>query len=74
MPRQHPSPITIVRRLRPSPERFGAAGALQDPNLLLQLLAARARGNRPDGPPRSCGQRVAPDRLARVPWRTARRG
>jgi hypothetical protein len=41
-------PGTRNRPLRPSPERFAAAGALQDPNLLLQLQAARARGERPD--------------------------
>ena len=30
----------LVRRLRPSPERFAAAAAVQDPGLLLQLQAA----------------------------------
>jgi hypothetical protein len=37
MTRQHATLSSIVRRLRPSPERFAAAAALQDPNLMLQL-------------------------------------
>jgi hypothetical protein len=44
MARQHPTPSSLVRRLRPSPERFAAAAALHDPSLLLQLQAARSQG------------------------------
>lgn len=51
MARQHPVLSSLVRRLRPAPERFAAAGAVQDPSLLLQLQAARVRGERPDRPP-----------------------
>jgi hypothetical protein len=40
MTRQHPTPRRLVRRLRPAPERFAAAAALQNPGLLLQLQAA----------------------------------
>ena len=40
MTRQHTTPRRLVRRLRPSPERFAAAAAVQDPGLLLQLQAA----------------------------------
>jgi hypothetical protein len=47
MARQHSSASSVVRRLRPSPERFAAAAALQDPNLLLQLQAARSHRERP---------------------------
>ena len=49
MTRQHPTPISIIRRLRPSPDRFAAAAAVQDPSLLLQLQAARhaTRDGRP---------------------------
>jgi hypothetical protein len=43
MTRQHPRFTSFVRRLRPAPERFAAAAALYDPNLLLQLRAAQAR-------------------------------
>ena len=45
MTREHPTAISIIRRLRPSPDRFAAAAALQDPSLLLQLRAAAARGD-----------------------------
>jgi hypothetical protein len=38
---------TLARRLRIAPERFAAAAALQDPNLLLQLRAARSDGEEP---------------------------
>jgi hypothetical protein len=40
MTRQHPTPSRLIRRLRPSPERFAAAAAVQDPGLLLRLQAA----------------------------------
>ena len=44
MTRQHPTSRRLVRRLvrrlRPAPERFAAAAALQNPGLLLQLQAA----------------------------------
>jgi hypothetical protein len=40
MARHHTTLSSLVRRLRPSPERFAAAAALQDPNLLLQYRAA----------------------------------
>jgi Mn2+/Fe2+ NRAMP family transporter len=53
MTRKHQTVRRIARRLWPSPERFAAAGALQDPNLLLQLQAAQSNGNRPAAPPRS---------------------
>jgi hypothetical protein len=33
---------SIARRLRPAPERFAAAAAVQDPSLLMQAQAARA--------------------------------
>jgi hypothetical protein len=49
MTRHHPTPSRLVRRLRPSPERFAAAAAVYDPTLLLQL---RAHGEPPIGPPR----------------------
>jgi hypothetical protein len=52
MTRKHETRSSIVRRLRPSPDRFAAAAALQDPNLLLQLRAARSHGERPANPPR----------------------
>ena len=38
---------SLIRRLRPSPERFAAAAALQDLNLLLQLRAAQSNRKRP---------------------------
>jgi Na+/H+ antiporter 1 len=53
MSRNYQTVRHIARRLRPSPERFAAAGALQDPNLLLQLRAAQPNGTRPAAPPRS---------------------
>ena len=46
MTRKHTT-RSLIRRLRPSPERFAAAAALQDPNLLLQLRAAQSNGERP---------------------------
>jgi hypothetical protein len=42
MARHHTTLSSLVRRLRPSPERFAAAAALQDPNLLLQYRAVCA--------------------------------
>jgi hypothetical protein len=53
MARQHTARSSLLRRLRPSPDRFAAAAALQDPNLLLQLRAAQSRGERPTNPSRS---------------------
>ena len=41
MTRTHHTLTSLVRRLRPAPERFAAAAALHDPNLLLQLRATR---------------------------------
>jgi hypothetical protein len=68
MARQHSLPVSVARRLRPSPERFAAADAPQDPNLLLQLQAARSHGERPAGPaPASAAgnqRRSGPRRLA----------
>jgi hypothetical protein len=43
MTRQHPTVRTLLRRLRPAPERFAAAAALQDPSLLMQAQAVRPR-------------------------------
>ena len=43
MTRQHPSLTRIIRRLRPSPDRLAAAGAVQDASLLLALQTARSR-------------------------------
>jgi hypothetical protein len=40
MTRQHTTYRRLARRLRPAPERFAAAAALQSPGLLLQLQAA----------------------------------
>jgi hypothetical protein len=42
MARHHTKLSSLVRRQRPSPERFAAAAALQDPNLLLQYRAVCA--------------------------------
>jgi hypothetical protein len=42
MARQHPTLISFARRLRPDPERFAAAAAVQDPSLLLQASAHTA--------------------------------
>jgi hypothetical protein len=53
MTRQHATHSSVVRRLRPAPERFAAAAALQNPGLLLQLQAARSDGDRPTNPPTS---------------------
>jgi hypothetical protein len=53
MTRQHPTRSSIARRLPLSPDRFAAAAALQDPNLLLQLQAAQSHGERATNPPRS---------------------
>jgi hypothetical protein len=36
----------LSRRLWPSPERFAAAAALQDPSLLMRLQATRQHGGR----------------------------
>ena len=41
MARHHATSSSFIHRLRPSPERFAAAAALHDPNLLLQLRATR---------------------------------
>jgi hypothetical protein len=41
MTRTYRTVMSLVRRLRPAPERFAAAAALHDPNLLLQLRATR---------------------------------
>jgi Na+/H+ antiporter NhaA len=46
MNRHHAQLTNIVRRLRPAPERFAAAAAVQDPNLLLQYRAARVHEER----------------------------
>jgi len=51
MTRQHATHSRILRRLPLSPDRLAAAAALQDPNLLLQLQAARSHGGRPTNPP-----------------------
>ena len=48
---QHPTSRRLVRRLRPAPERFAAAAALQNPGLLLQLQAADERADEPSDPP-----------------------
>jgi hypothetical protein len=53
MTRQHATRSSIVRRLRPAPERFAAAAALQNPGLLLQLQAAQSDRDRPTNPPTS---------------------
>jgi hypothetical protein len=54
MARQYPTPRSIVRRLRPSPENIAAAAALHDPGPLLRLQAdpcmARARRRRAGTP------------------------
>jgi hypothetical protein len=41
MTRRHATPTGFARRLRPTAADFAAAAAPQDPNLLLQLRAAR---------------------------------
>jgi hypothetical protein len=46
MTRQHPTPRSLIRGLRPSPTGIAAAAAAQDPGPLLQLQAAR-----PTSPP-----------------------
>jgi Na+/H+ antiporter NhaA len=51
MNRHHAQLTNLVRRLRPSPERFAAAAAVQDPNLLLQYGAARLHEERPSRRP-----------------------
>ena len=38
--------LSLIRRLRPSPERFAAAAALYDNTPLLQLRVARAGDER----------------------------
>jgi hypothetical protein len=53
MTRKHPAARRLVRRLRPAPERFAAAAALEDPNFLLQLRAAQSNGECPPRRPRS---------------------
>ena len=52
MTAQHETRSSIFRRPRLSPDRLAAAAALQDPNLLLLLQAARSRGERPTDRPR----------------------
>jgi Na+/H+ antiporter NhaA len=53
MARHHTQLSSLVRRLYPSPERFAAAAALQDPNLLLQYQAAHPYAEPPTSrPPR----------------------
>jgi hypothetical protein len=47
MTRTHATLSSLVRRLRPSPERFAAAAALQDPSLLLRYRAAHVHEERP---------------------------
>jgi hypothetical protein len=39
----HPTLISLARRLRPDPERFAAAAALQDLSLLTAKPRPRAR-------------------------------
>jgi hypothetical protein len=51
MTRQHNTPRRLVRRLRPSPERFAAAAAAQDPGLMLRLQAAHEDAEEPSDPP-----------------------
>jgi hypothetical protein len=59
MARHNTQLSSIVRRLRPSPQRFAAAAALQDPNLLLQYQATRVQEQRREprlrGPRRPIG-------------------
>ena len=50
MTRKHRTHPGVLRRLRPSPDRFAAAAALQD-RLLLGLQAAQSQGERPASPP-----------------------
>ncbi len=38
---QHPTPRSLMPRLRPTPERVAAAAALHDPSLLLRLQAGQ---------------------------------
>jgi hypothetical protein len=60
MARHRTTVTSLVSRLRPSPERFAAAGALQDPNPLLQYQAARPHEERPPGA-RRCRARLSFD-------------
>jgi hypothetical protein len=46
MTRQHRIPMSLVHRLWLSADRFAAAAALHDPNLLLQLRAALSHDQR----------------------------
>jgi Na+/H+ antiporter NhaA len=50
MARTHELPRRLLARLRPSPDRFAAAAALQDPSLLLRLEAEQHHA--PPPPPR----------------------
>jgi hypothetical protein len=43
MARLYPSLISLARRLRPDPERFAAAAALQDPSVLTANTRSQAR-------------------------------
>jgi hypothetical protein len=52
MIRKHRTPSRLVARLRPSPERFAAAAAAYDPELLVELHAARAPRTRAGAPSR----------------------
>jgi hypothetical protein len=51
MSRHHLTPSNVARHLRPSPERFAAAAALQDPSLMLRLQAAQSNDEPPIDPP-----------------------
>ena len=64
MTRARPNSISIIRRLRPSPDRLAAASALQDPNLLLHLQAAHADGEQRTTPRPSRAPRPSPIRGA----------
>ena len=46
-------PNSFFQHLRPSPERFAAAAAVQEPSLLLQLRAAQPRDGAADRPVRA---------------------
>jgi hypothetical protein len=54
MDRHHAALSKLIRRLRPSPERFAAAAAVHDPSLLLALDAARVRSGRDVTPTSLC--------------------
>ena len=54
----------LVRRLRPAPERFAAAAALQNPGLLLQLQAADEHAEEEPSDPSPSGLHVDQHLLA----------